>query len=948
MLNPEQLDRLRSTLAGRYRIERELGRGAMAVVFLAHDIKHDRDVALKILRPDMTDSMAGERFLQEIRIEASLQHPHVLPLYDSGVAEGFLYYVMPHVSGESLREKIARERQLEVDEAVGIVEQVASALEHAHTHSIVHRDIKPGNILLSGGHAYVADFGVARAVAAAGEDNLTDSGIAVGTPAYMSPEQASAERQVDGRSDVYALGCVLYEMLAGEPPFTGRTVQAVLARHVHEPPPPLRVVRPSVPMPIQRAIERALSKVPADRYRSATQFAEALTQPLAPERPAGRRARAAGVAIAAAAMAAFGVWRLTTSEENPPDSNKVIVFPLVEHGMAKRGGGTGEEVAILIGSALEHTEPLRWIDGWTWLEPKVRQRSELLTGAAARRIAQSRRARYYIDGAIVTAADSATVTLRLNDASGDSVVAQASASGPSDLTALPFLGLRAVRQLLPTLLEPGRKVGPDALAVLTERRPSAIANWLQGEREYRRSHFDKALDYFRRAMEQDSSLAFAALRGAQAADWLNRHDEAAGLVQLVLDRSGILPKRYGDFAAGLQAYISGSADSAVYMFRRALAADSLWAEAWMGVGEVYYHYLPSVPNRDSLARAAFITARRADPDFTPPLFHLSEIALRTDRPSDADSLVVAFEAHNPDSTQARTLQLMWRCIRDGPESIEWTKVAMHAPTDVLAAAQILAAGAAQPDCARQAFHAVLASPQTALHWGALLGLQSLLVATNHLDELKQLFASSEVANLPAPLLFLLDASAGAGVEAEAKAVATQRGKGYDSMPAPTLWLFCQWAASRKDTVGLRLIAAELAKRTAQSGSRLDSLLSRVAAARLALVEGDSTVALHRLQALVSSAPLKDLIWQPWEGLAGERLALAELRLATGAAEEAYRLASDVDGHRAVVFLIFLPASLELRARAAQAMGRTDLVSRHRARLASLRRESRTGLASEPT
>jgi serine/threonine-protein kinase len=948
VLNPEQLDRLRSTLAGRYRIERELGRGAMAVVFLAHDIKHNRDVALKILRPDMTDSMAGERFLQEIRIEASLQHPHILPLYDSGVAEGFLYYVMPHVSGESLREKIARERQLEIDEAVGIVEQVASALEHAHTHSIIHRDIKPGNILLSGSQAYVADFGVARAVAVAGERALTDSGIAVGTPAYMSPEQATAEREIDGRSDVYALGCVLYEMLAGEPPFTGRTVQAVLARHVHEPPPSLRVVRPSVPMPVQRAIERALSKVPADRYRSATQFAEALKQPLAPERPAGRRARAAGVGIAAVAMAALGVWRLTTSEENPPDSNKVVVFPLVEHGMTKRGGGTGEEVAILIGSALEHTEPLRWIDGWTWLEPRVRQSSELLTAPAARRIARSRRARYYIDGAIVTAADSATVTLRLNDTSGDSVVAQASASGPADSTALPFLGLRAVRQLLPTLLEPGRRVGPEALAVLTERRPSAIANWLQGEREYRRSHFDKALDYFRRAIEQDSSLAFAALRGAQAADWLNRHDEAAELVQLVLDQSGKLPERYGDFAAGLQAYITGNADSAVYWFRRTVASDSLWSEAWMALGEVYYHLLPKVRSRDSLARVAFIAARHADPDFTPPLFHLSEIALRTNRPSDADSLVAAFEAHNPDSTLSRQLHIEWQCIRRGSGNVAWKELAGRAPTDVLAAAQILSAGAAEPDCAGAGFRAVLESSHTELHWGALLGLQSLLVATGRLQEVKKLFATREAAALPAPLLYLLDVASGSSLEAEAAAVVRDRGEAYHSMPTPTLWLYCQRAAFRKDTAGLQAIAAELGKRAAQSGLRRDSLLSQVAAARLALVEGHSTEALHRLQALVPSAPLKDLIWQPWEALAGERLALAELRLASGDAEEAYRLASDIDGHRAVVFLIFLPASLELRARAAQAMGRPDVASRHRARLASLRRESRTGLASEPT
>ncbi|HEU5261101.1 MAG TPA: serine/threonine-protein kinase, partial [Gemmatimonadales bacterium] len=224
LLDP--LGLLRAALAGRYTIERTLGRGGMATVYLARDLRHQRAVAVKVLRPDLFDSSGRERFLREIEIAAGLQHPNILPLHDSGAADGLLYYVMPYVEGESLRDRLDRENQLPVDEALRIAREVAEALGYAHGHGIVHRDIKPANVLLSAGHALVMDFGIAHAISEAGGPQLTERGIAVGTPAYMSPEQASGREAVDARSDLYALGCVVYEMLAGEPPFTGRTAQA--------------------------------------------------------------------------------------------------------------------------------------------------------------------------------------------------------------------------------------------------------------------------------------------------------------------------------------------------------------------------------------------------------------------------------------------------------------------------------------------------------------------------------------------------------------------------------------------------------------------------------------------------------------------------------------------------------------------------------------------------
>ena len=268
---------LNAALPSHYVIDRELGRGGMALVYLARDTRHERFVALKTLRPEISIALGRERFLREIKLAARLQHPNILPVYDSGDANGTLYYVMPFVEGESLRDRLEREPQLPIDDALQISREVAEALAYAHNHDVVHRDIKPENIMLSGGHAIVTDFGIARAVSAAGGDKLTQTGLAIGTPAYMPPEQASGSGQVDRRSDIYSLACVLYETLAGQPPFTGPTAQAIMARHSLDAVPRLKVVRDAIPDELETVIERALEKVPADRYQSAEQFAKAVT-----------------------------------------------------------------------------------------------------------------------------------------------------------------------------------------------------------------------------------------------------------------------------------------------------------------------------------------------------------------------------------------------------------------------------------------------------------------------------------------------------------------------------------------------------------------------------------------------------------------------------------------------------------------------------------------------
>jgi eukaryotic-like serine/threonine-protein kinase len=270
------LDSLTASLAERYRIERELGAGGMATVYLARDLRHDRDVAIKVLEPELGAVLGGERFLSEIRTTARLQHPHILPLLDSGDAGGLLYYVMPLATGETLRARLERERQLPIDDALRIAREVADALGYAHSHGIVHRDIKPENILLQGGHALVADFGIALAVTSAAGSRMTQTGLSLGTPQYMSPEQAMGERTIDARSDIYALGAVTYEMLTGEPPFTGASVQAIVAKVLSEKPTPVRTLRDTVPPGIEHAVLAALAKLPADRFASASDFSAAL------------------------------------------------------------------------------------------------------------------------------------------------------------------------------------------------------------------------------------------------------------------------------------------------------------------------------------------------------------------------------------------------------------------------------------------------------------------------------------------------------------------------------------------------------------------------------------------------------------------------------------------------------------------------------------------------
>ncbi len=337
---PDLTGRLTTALADRYRIEQELGHGGMATVHLAEDLKHKRKVAVKVLRPELAAVLGAERFVHEITTTASLQHPHILPLFDSGEADGFLYYVMPFIEGETLREKLDREKQLSIDEAVRITTEVADALDYAHRNDVIHRDIKPENILLHDGRPMVADFGIALAVSAAAGGRMTETGLSLGTPHYMSPEQATAEKDLTNRSDIYSLGAVLYEMLTGSPPHTGSSAQQIIMKIVTEEVQPVTELRRSVPPNVAAAVAKALEKLAADRFAAAAKFREALTN-VAFTLPGTTGLAAAGQAIgtgawwkryawpaAAAALAGLALLGWLRPEPPPSVARYGLQFPV--------------------------------------------------------------------------------------------------------------------------------------------------------------------------------------------------------------------------------------------------------------------------------------------------------------------------------------------------------------------------------------------------------------------------------------------------------------------------------------------------------------------------------------------------------------------------------------------------------------------------------------------
>jgi eukaryotic-like serine/threonine-protein kinase len=606
----EPLDRLKAALADRYALEREIGAGGMATVYLARDLKHSRQVAIKVLRPELAATLGPERFVREIEIAAHLSHPHILPLHDSGEAEGILYYVMPYVEGESLRQRLDREGKLSVAESVRLTDEMASALSYAHEQGIVHRDVKPENILLSGGRAVVADFGIGRAVAAAGGGRLTGTGFAVGTPDYMSPEQAYGDANVDGRSDIYALGCVVFEMVSGRRPFEAETPQAVLARHLADRTPSLRTLDPTIPLFVERAVERALAKSPDDRFQTASEFAGALTSELVVARrggPSGRRLAIAGVGGLGMLWAA--VWGLL-SFLGPPAYERLAVLPPTNL------MNDPEQESLVQGMHDALISELQRAGIVVIARTSVLQYQN--TQTPIREIARELGVDALIESSVFRAGDSVEMEVRLVDGRTQQLVADPITRG-SELRHV--LGLyrdltRAIASEIHAALTPEAEA---VLASADQVNPEAYEAYLRGRFHLGRltpTDLDLAMEYFQKALTLDSTYAPA--QAGVANVWWYR-----GQMTLV-------PPREAAVQASAAARQALAMDSTLAEVQRAVAAIRTWPEGdWKGAGAAYrkaiesnlndagtrlaYAGLLYIVNRPGEARAQIERALELDP-----------------------------------------------------------------------------------------------------------------------------------------------------------------------------------------------------------------------------------------------------------------------------------------------------------------------------------------------
>ena len=499
-LTPQEEARLKAALSDCYTIERELGAGGMATVYLAEDLKHRRKVAVKVLRPELAASLGVERFVREIEIAAKLSHPHILPLFDSGEADGFLYYVMPYVEGESLRERLDREGKLPVAETVRLTDEIASALSYAHEHGVVHRDVKPENIMLTTGQAVVADFGIARAVSAAGGERLTGTGLAVGTPAYMSPEQAFGERDIDARSDVYALGCVVYEMVSGRAPFEGDTPQALLAKHAVDTVPSLRTSDPNIPLFLERAVERALAKQPADRFQTASAFAKALTTEMVVAHVGKRRWPLRSVAAAAVGVVLVAAWWLSVVLGGPAYERLAVLPPTnlmndPEQEYFVQGMHTAliSELQRAGVAVIARTSVLQYEN----------------TQKPIREIASELRVDALIESSVFRAGDSVELEVKLVDGSTEEYLADPIARSGEfrNVVALYRELTSAITTEIQTVLTPQAEAH---LASARPVNPQAYEDYLRGQFHFQRltpSDLELATEYFERALRRDSTYA---------------------------------------------------------------------------------------------------------------------------------------------------------------------------------------------------------------------------------------------------------------------------------------------------------------------------------------------------------------------------------------------------------------------------------------------------------
>jgi serine/threonine-protein kinase len=644
----------------------------MATVYLAEDLKHDRKVAIKVLREDLSASLGKERFLREIKVAAGLQHPHVLPLYDSGEADGLLFYVMPFVDGLSLREKLAREGELPIDDAARILRDVADALSEAHRHGIVHRDLKPENVMLRGRHALVTDFGVAKALSeATGRQSLTTVGIALGTPTYMSPEQAVADPMVDHRADIYAFGVLAYELLTGKPPFTGMNPQQVLAAHVTAAVEPIATHR-GMPAGLATLVMRCLEKKPADRWQSAEALIlqlEAVLTPsggmtptaTAPVRAAApavprRRLLAATAVVAVIIAAALALWNRKPSADASLDPKLIAIFPFRVTSVDPSLGYLGEGMVDLLSAMYTGEGGARALDPRTTLAAWKRHGGADQGDSAAVAAARELGAGQYLLGSVVSTGSRLVLSASVGEPGRAAAATQARIEGPADsLSAL-------LDALVGQLLVRDAGLTGDRAIGLSASLP-AIRAYVAGRAENRRGRWNEAALHFERAIALDSAFTLAGLGLTESNTWLAVPAKGIERVQELAwaNRATLSPR---DLAL-LAGYTGGngpepqSGAEELRVWESAVSRFPDLAEAWYWLGEAYYHQGLLLGFDDHFARAkrAFEMASSLDADMTAPLYHRIDLAAMRRDTAEARGLLAQLVARDSTSESRSILEL---------------------------------------------------------------------------------------------------------------------------------------------------------------------------------------------------------------------------------------------------------------------------------------------------
>ena len=976
----------------------------MGEVFLAHDDRLRRPVAIKRIRSGADLGTAErERLRREARAAAALSHPAIVQVYDIVEDASGDSIVMEFVEGETLARHL-EDGSLSGPGALQVLLQVADGLEAAHGKGLVHRDLKAENVILDGdGNAKILDFGVAKSTDAQNADHtLTVGGMAVGTLRSMSPEQCEA-KPVDARSDLFSFGVLMYEVFGGRSPFLGKTPVHTMANVVGFDPPSIAELNGSVPSAVSELVAQLLEKEPDQRPPSAAVVADRLERAVDAKALAGiviprfsvtpdsgidpvkvlgrtgslasvaRRRRPGGGTVAAApvprsrsrlfiglaalALVAALVWAMPFGGPEVDDRPaRVLVFPLASTVTAEGTSSLGEDVATLIGHALDGVEPLQWIDGWPLLDPETRGNARSLELSAMADLARSQQCSYFVWGRVVGVGDSARVFLDLHDLSGGEAVASASAVAP--LADAWRAGLRAVNGLLPQLIQTEI---PDVEADFGNRPPDAVALFLLGEAALRRANFREAFEHFEASFDTDATFAVAGIRGAQAASWIHEPEAAAEMVEQVIQLP--MEERSRRFAEGIRGFAAHDAEHAVQNLEAAVAQDPTFTVAWAQLGETYRHLIPrmSAPN----GVRPFEQAQALDSLAGYVLFHRLEDLIREEDLVRASDLRDRFRRSDPDQVLRDQIDIMYRCVTEGPDS-DWSREVGQVPWQVLMAAAQLGMGGRQLPCAEALYREILVHDTVSesgagdRFWNAVVGLSASLLARGDYDAARRMLEAS--ADGFEPFQALMDATTigAAGVQLPRQAGSWTKGSvpwraprvsqlerwsewfplvayahpnlvdlgdraaeelrrlagpNLDDLSYRTsLWALGFWSA-RQGRIAEATRAAERLREIAASPSGADARantirMAEAVEAHAVLASGDTLAAWDAFRALPANARPGFLYWELVAPLAVERLEWARFEARLGDPDVALDLVKGLEGSNAQTHLLYLPAAWE--------------------------------------